>query len=512
MLSRLSGFLRDVAMAYAFGTQSAIAALLVAFRFAHLLRRLLGEGAMQTAFIPHFEGLRRESSAGAAQFFIDLNLSLTYLLITIIVLASAFLGSVYMFGNLSADNAEIVWLTLLMMPSLPFICLFGVNASLLQCEKSYFVPSAAPITFNLVWIIGIFSVSHLEAPQAMCWLAGFIVFACFCQWASTLPKTYQLIKEHHLPSLWQQSRNFSKTVRQLATPLALGILGVAAAQINSALDAIFARWADPQGPALLWYAIRLQQLPLALFGIALSGALLPPLSRAIKSEDWNKYRYFLDFALKRSLVLMIPITVLLFIAGDRCISLIYGHGDFTDASIVGTTKALWGYSFGLIPMTLVLVIAPAFYAQNDYKTPSIASVNSVIVNCLLSLWFVGVLRLGADSVAWATGISAWVNLGWLGLALYRNHNISFSQISFKGFVIGMITFVAGACTLLVDSALFGPLKITLIVNDLIPEYPKAFTTQILQLTALLAIFIGILVIVLYPKRVAGKCDQDAWLL
>ena len=122
MLSRISGMARDMTLAYAFGTGSSVAALLVAFRLAHLLRRLLGEGAMQTALIPHFEELRKDSPKKAALFFCDLTLSLTYLLILIIVLTMGVLGALLFFDVLDAGNKEIGWLTFLMMPSLLFIC------------------------------------------------------------------------------------------------------------------------------------------------------------------------------------------------------------------------------------------------------------------------------------------------------------------------------------------------------------------------------------------------------
>lgn len=490
MLSRISGLLRDIAMAYAFGTQSAVAALLVAFRFAHLLRRLLGEGALQTAFIPHFEGLRRDDPARATQFFFDLNLSLCYLLAALVALVSAALGLVYAFGNLSPGNAEIVWLTLLMMPSLLFICLFGINASLLQCEKSYFVPSAAPVAFNAVWLAGVFCVYHLEASQAMSWLAGFIVLACLCQWAATLPKTYRILKEYHLSFLWQRSKSFSSDVILLAKPLALGIVGVAAAQINSALDAVFARWADPQGPALLWYAIRLQQLPLALFGIAIAGAILPPLARAIKAGDWGNYRFFLDFALRRSIALMLPISAALFVVGDSCVNIIYGHGDFTDASIAGTTRALWGYSCGLLPMTLVLVMAPAFYAQGDYRTPSMASLCAVAVNALLNLVLVGGFGLGAASVALATGISAWVNLFWLGYVLNRRHGAIFSAAGIQSACkIAAASLAASVATVVASAWLLGKFSVLQNVQGTIPHYPRGFEEQLVELAALGATFL-----------------------
>ena len=146
-------------------------------------------------------------------------------------------------------------------------------------------------------------------------------------------------------------------------------IGVGAAQINSACDAIFARLADNSGPAYLWYAIRLQQLPLALFGIAISGALLPPLTRAMK-KGYFRGELLFNVAIDRSMLLILPITGVLFIFGERCVDLLYGYGGFDIQSIQGTTFCLWGYTLGLVPMTLVLILAPVFYAKGNYRAPT----------------------------------------------------------------------------------------------------------------------------------------------
>src|SRR5262249_13748242 len=146
------------------------------------------------------------------------------------------------------------------------------------------------------------------------------------------------------------------------------------------LDGIFAWYASLEGPAFLWYAIRLQQLPLALLGIALSGAVLPPLARAIKNSNLVAYKQFVEFALGRSISLMIPITLGIFLLGDAAVYFLYGRGEFSISSAVGTTECLWAYAIGLIPMTAVLILSPAFYAKSDYKTPTIASTVAVFLN------------------------------------------------------------------------------------------------------------------------------------
>lgn len=431
MLSRLSGLLRDMAMAFAFGTQDTVAAFLVAFRFAHLLRRLLGEGALQTAFIPQFEKLRYENPQRAGAFFRDLVSGVSLLLILIIVLAMGVFGFLLSILDLSEGNREILWLTFLMMPSLLFICLFGINASLLQCEKSFFLPSVAPVFFNFVWILGVIFFCNFNISLAMSWLAGFIILACFAQWLVTLPPTLKALRQYETPL--RSFRFFSKDVIALMGPLLLGLLGVAASQINNALDSVFARYADLEGPAFLWYAIRMQQLPLALFGVALSGAILPPLSRAIKTNDIPRYQMFLEFALSRSMALMLPMTAALFILGASCVSFLYGRGDFNAESIFGTSQCLYGYALGLIPMTLVLILAPAFYAREDYRTPAKASLAAVGINIGLNALFVMGFHWGAASVAFATSISAWVNAGWLALAIRKQ----FGTMITKSLVISL---------------------------------------------------------------------------
>ncbi len=510
LLSRITGMLRDVAMAYVFGTQSFVAALLVAFRFAHLLRRLLGEGAMQTALIPHFEELRKESEVTAATFFRDLAFSLTILLTFLIVVIMCFLWGLLEYDVFNVGNAEIAWLTLVMMPSLLFICLFGINASLMQCEKNYFVSSAAPVMFNLIWIVGVFYAGTMPQQTAMTSLSLFIVLACFAQWVVTLPRTYAILVAHGLTRVFKGIKLYSFNVRRLAVPLALGIMGVAAAQVNNALDAVFARWADEEGPALLWYAIRLQQLPLALFGIALSGALLPPLARAIKGENWDQFQQFLDFAFRRTLAFMVPITVALFVFGDSCVAFIYGHGDFTSDSVVGTVKSLWGYAVGLIPMALVLVLAPAFYAKGDYRTPSIVAVWSMALNIALNTIAVAILGLGAASIALATSISAWFNMGWLTFSLRRSTSLQSDHGAFEwlpsALKITGISFIAAVVVILMRSFLWGQISPFEFFWGEVPDYRLPFFVQVFHLAFEGVVFLVMVVVMAKVLKVKDITD------
>lgn len=413
-LSRLTGLARDVAMAFAFGTHPSVAAFLTAFRLAHLFRRLLGEGAMQTAFIPQFEKLKSVEPSRAINLFLDLRKYLTLSLLLLISLITFLLWPLL-------AHQEIAKLTLLMLPSLLFICLFGINASFLQCHGHYFTPSVAPCLFNFLWIATLFFLFSYPVERAMVYLSLGINGACLAQW---------LMTEREVRQLYTAPKIRTHDLKLLLSPLLLSFVGVASTQVNSALDTLFARFAEGEGPAYLWYAIRVQQLPLALFGIALSSALLPPLTRSKGNPE--RFCHFLHFGVERALMLMVPITVYLFLLGEGCIRVIYERGSFTSLSTRATAECLWAYGFGLVPMALILLFNPALNALGDYRSGSRASLVAVGMNVFLNALLVFVLGYGAFSVALATSVSAW----WQGYYLYlvlRRH-LSFSLPSLWGIV------------------------------------------------------------------------------
>lgn len=458
LLSRITGMLRDISMAYIFGASASIASFMVAFRLAHLLRRLFGEGALQSAFIPEFEHLRHQDEKKAFAFFRDLVVFMSLALSLVIFISASALTAALLWLELSPPNYEIVFLTLLMLPSLLFICLYGINASFLQCEKCYFTSSVAPVAFNLIWIGAVFALKSWSPAEAMPVLAVAVIAACFFQWLWTVPKTVSLLKNELKHSLGKNLLGQWKAIVHLGRPLTLGILGVAASQINSAVDTLFARYAELTGPALLWYAIRLQQLPLALFSIAIAGAILPPLSRAIKAQDWQKYSHFLQQALIATCALMLPITAIIFCMGESCVNLVYGHGDFKELEVWQTTYCLWAYGMGLIPSALVLILASSFYAQQNYFLPAAASFFTMILNLALNSLFIFGLGWGASSVALATSISAWLNL--FGLSTYL---VSYGHLVINREVLQILAKIL-VSTL---TAFF----ITLFIRNLIEQIP-----------------------------------------
>lgn len=417
LLSRLTGWLRDMALAFAFGTAAPIAAFMTSFRFAHLARRLFGEGSLQNTFIPEFEELRHQDEKRAFAFFRDLKATLALFLLLLISLGMSLLALISHTLSLGETTQLLLNLTLWMLPSLLFICLFGLNAALLECEKSYFVPSIAPVAFNLVWIGAALLLSSLSPEKAVYFLSLAVIVACFFQWAFTLPSVSNILDRKGISYALSDIKPFSKDVRQLIKPLFLANIGIAASQINNAIDPLFALGANLEGPAWLWYAMRVQQLPIALFGVALSGALLPPLSRAIKKGNLEQFDLFFDYAKTRIAALTIPLTFSIFAIAPTAINFLFGRGRFDLESVGGSSLCLVGYGVALFPMAFILIGAPALYGFKDFRTPTRGALYSMLLNIILNALAILVFGLGVPSVALATSFAAFWNAFYLNRAL-----------------------------------------------------------------------------------------------
>ncbi len=419
IFSRLSGCFRDIFLAFFFGSSAMIASFMIAYRFSNLFRRLLGEGPLQGGFIPHFS---EKSGKEAAIFFRDVFFSLLTILVLVVAITELILT--FFFSRVSTGSQEIVILCMIMLPGLIFISLYAFSSAHLQCEKSFFLPAASGVVFNLIWILAAY-ITAKNSPHSARGLAIGVVAAFFFQWLVVFYPSFQKMKGALSFREWGYYRPFSSEVIAMIKPLSLGVIGVAAMQINAALDSLFARVADPSGPAYLWYAIRLQQLPLAMLGISLSGALLPALSKIKEEEPFRKQ---LRFALQAGICLMVAATGALIVLGKGGIRFVFGHGNFDTHSVAETFRALWGYGLGLAPSVIVLILASAFYAKKNYFVPTISSLISVGVNIFLNTLFVFVFHWGVFSIALATSLSATFNAIFLFL---------FQRSLLKGLVWGL---------------------------------------------------------------------------
>ena len=405
LLSRISGMGRDLVMAFAFGDHASVAAFMVAFRLSNLLRRLLGEGPFQSAFIPHFMQIHVQDKSRANDFFCKLSLLISLLLIGFILLAE---GGIAAFLSLPISDAkrEILKLTAWLLPGILFICLYGLNISVLNCYECFFIPSFAPFICNMTWMLAAFLLRHQAPDLAMPHLAKWVAMGFFGQWLLTLAPTLK-----YMGGNWKQwfHLQIPEEVKTLAKILSLSIIGVGAMQINSFVDPLFARYIDVKAPTYLWYSIRLEQLALAIFGIACVSTIVPRLARCLKSGQIEQAKNLFSFGYQRIMTVMIPCTFAILAVGTSSVNLLYGRGSFSEIAVVKTTFCLWAYSLGLVPSSLVILFSAVFYAQNNFRTPMFLSVATVAVNIALNTLFVFQLQLGVISTALATSISAYLN-------------------------------------------------------------------------------------------------------
>lgn len=470
LVSRLTGMLRDVIMAYTFGASSELAVFLLAYRFVYFIRRLFGESLLHQGFIPQFEALRLVDPPKAARFFRDLMASLVVVLVVFILVGEFFLG---------LCSGQVAYLMQWMLPGTLFLCLFGLTSGLLNSEKSFFIPAVSPAVFNIIWIIGVLWVANYPVEHAIFFLTLVISTALVVQFSVTLPKVWNYLRSHLVGKEVWRCQIFSKNLTGLSAPLFLGVVGVAAVQLNSVIDGVFSRFAALEGPAYLWYAIRMQQLPLALFGLAFTSAVFPSLSRAYEKKKLQEFESLIHTSIAKVLYFLIPCTVGIFVLGASSVNLLFGRGDFGALAVTQTTLCLWGYGIGLVPMALTQLLATTFYARKDYRTPAYGFLITVILNVLLNSVLVFGFKIGAPGVAFSTSGVAFFNVFFL--KRFSDFQIAHSYFfSMLVVICGFITAITGIA---IKDATFG-----IILGS--PCYPCEFFEQLLQFSILVFVFFG----------------------
>lgn len=488
MLSRIFGLLRDISLAYCFGNSADLSSFFIAMRLTYLLRRIFGEGALQSSFIPIFEEIKKENTQKAFSFFKNLTIVWIVLLTSVVCLGMFFIHTLCENAFFSNDICHILRLISLMLPSLIPICLFGLNISLLQSEKSYFLPGVAPIFFNICLIASAFLYRFCsQNGSETTYLAYGVVLGCFLQYLVTLIPTFFLTKNVLQENFFSLSDFCLKHVKKLLIPLTLSLIGIGASQLNNAIDALFAYNIEGGGPAQLWFSIRFYQLPLALFGIAISNAILPPLCRAFRANDMENFRSFLEHGMRQTVALLLPCTLALLIAAEYTINCFYGHGSFSQTDVIHTAICLQGYILGLIPSGLILIFAPAFYAQKQYNFPIIGATIALILNPIQNGIFVYGLHLGALSITIATSISSLLNCLYLYKMLGKK--ISLSEEGKKELQKTVLICIAAAIvTYALCSYLFtSPILFSAGSNQLSQD----FRQQVAQLSICLSIFASV---------------------
>lgn len=465
LLSRITGLVRDVCMAFAFGDIPEVAALILAYRLCMLLRRVLGEGSMQSAFIPGYQTIKEKDPSLALEFFKQV-LFKWLLGVTGLSIILGFLFF-YLKPFFSPNWFNVIDLSIRLLPCLVFVIGYTLFQAFLQCHGKYFTASLAPIFSNLLWSAGCLYARKLPAPEAMQTVSVFICLGLFLQWLCLIPETKK-IADLKLLKFKPQKISQDTYGFNFFHAVALAAIGVSATQINSALDGIFAKFADPKGPIHLWFSIRIQQLPLALLSIGLISAASPKLCQLIALNQKEEAKQLCTSVANKLSILMMFITGAVLACGEPIINLLFQHGMFSESASLQTFDCLIAYMIGLVPTSLSTVYASFFYALKEYKKPSKISVYCLIINLVLNSIMVFVFQFGSWSVAAATSLCSFVNAYLLKRNLAKEDLLqerSASEIYYP-YIIA-----------------FGALSLTFILKNFIPS-----THPLMNLIVLLGIY------------------------
>ena len=419
-LSRVLGFIRDILIARYLGSTVIADAFFVAFRIPNFFRRVLAEGAYSAALIPVFSGVvLNPKDEREASDFVE-NTTSMLLFATLVLTILFFFGMPYIIQVLApgfTDNKEAYELAVhfgkIIFPYIIFISLAAHFASINNVHERFAAGAFAPAILNISFILSLFFLTPFVTTAGHALSYGVLIggiFQFLYLYRSVLNFYQPRIR---IPVLNEKLKKFFK----LFLP---GVVGSGVIQLNIVIGTIIASFLPVGAISHIYYADRLNQLPLAIFGIALGIVLLPSLSKAIKQSDQETTHNIQNRSIEFSLLISLPSAIGLFILAEPIIYILFERGAFVKEDTFYTAKVLSYFALGLPAYIIIKVLVSCFFAREDTKTPLYISIVSVISNVVLSLLLIGSMR--EMGIAIATAISAWINVLLLYLFLaIRNH-------------------------------------------------------------------------------------------
>ncbi|MBF8179206.1 murein biosynthesis integral membrane protein MurJ [Herminiimonas contaminans] len=421
MVSRVTGLIREILFARAFGASAYTDAFNIAFRIPNLLRRLFAEGAFSQAFVPILAEYKSQKGEEATKSLVDhvaTVLIWTMLLTCLIgVIASPFI--VYLIATGLKAKSEIfdasVWMTRVMFPYIGFMAFVALSGGILNTWREFKIPAFTPVLLNLSFIVAtLFLAPHLEQPIYAMAIA--VIVGGVLQMAIQIPA---LLKIGMLPRI---SRNpFASLgdagVRKVLSKMGPAVFAVSAAQISLMINTNIASRLESGSVSWLSYADRLMEFPTALLGVALGTILLPSLSKANFEGNTEEYSSLLDWGLRLTFLLALPCAVGLATISEPLTATLFHYGKFNELSVEMTSRALVAYGVGLIGLILVKILAPGFYAQQNIKTPVKIAIGVLIATQLMNMIFVP--WIAHAGLALSIGLGACLNAGFLYWGLKR---------------------------------------------------------------------------------------------
>lgn len=409
LASRILGFIRDAVIAWVFGAGLSSDAFIVAFRIPNLLRRLLAEGTLSSAFIPVFtEHIVKHNRPEAFQLARSAFRLLGVLLIIAAacgVLASPWIVRLIAPGFSGEKFSLTVNLTRIMFPYIFFIGLVALSMGILNTLGHFAVPAFAPVLLNLSIIGSIFFISPSMKTPVVGVAIGVLIGGAL-QLTLQLPV---LIKMGF--HFWEKANMNHPGLKQVGILIPPVILGGAVYQINILIGTLLGSLLAQGSVTYLYFADRLVQLPLGVFATAAATAVLPSLSRQAAAGDLDMLRNTCGQTLKLVFFITIPATVGLILLREPIVALLFQRGEFDSVATRLTAQALLYYSIGLWAFSAVRIVAATFFALQDTRTPVKMASISIFINIIFGIVFMKPFAHGG--LALATSLASILNLGLL---------------------------------------------------------------------------------------------------
>lgn len=421
MASRVLGVARE-ALLLALFPVAVTDAYRIAFQIPNLLRDLLAEGALSSAFVPTFTAaLAQDGKARARQ------LANRVLTAIVLVTGALVLGGMLwpapvvglISGGFAGDTGKLALTAALLRWMMPITLLISVGAVLmgmLNAQGRFTVPALASAVFNLVNIAGggLLLVIPAGHPAGVTWFAIATLAAAVVQTAIQLPG---LVRLGFRPALALAGVWRDPGVRRIARLMAPAVIGLAAVQVNVFVNVRFASALGDGPVTYLSNAFRLFYLPVGLFGVALATVTTTRVSQEAARGDRGALALRTAEGGSAIAMLASASAVGLVLLAEPVVTLIYERGAFTHADAIATARALQMYMLGVLPYSLVKGLVPGFYALDRPRVPMLASLVAVAANVTFNV--LTVARLGAPGLALGTTVAALVNYGILRLYFRR---------------------------------------------------------------------------------------------
>ena len=438
-LSRILGYFRDLLIARVIGAGLISDCFFVAFKLPNLFRRILGEGAMNAAFIPVVSGVRTKSGKKSADaFFSNIFSFLLVALLAFVLILEIFMPLIItLIAPGFSDNPEkfnhSINLTRLTFPFVLFICLTSLMGAYLNTLGKFASMAVTPIILNLSLIFTLLIYFKSENLFLISSTLSFVVSI-----AGIIQVIWMYYNIRRNKSKLSINFSFLKTfksdkeITKFFKLLLPAILGNGAYQINLLIDMILASTLPDGSISFLYYADRVNQLPLGVLGIAIGTALLPVLSSQVKKNQKKEAEKSISKAIKFGILFSIPAFFGLLIFSENIISFLFFRGAFEYKDVQATSSALIALCCGLPAFVMIKILVIPFFANEDTKTPIKISLFCMSINLILNLILIReFLHVG---LAISTSVSAWINFILLFYILNKNLNYSFDISIFKVFL------------------------------------------------------------------------------